>query len=212
MNYPEGEEHSLSMLREPAIAYGKRFFTEVEYLEYEEKQRTRSEYYRREIFAMSGASVRHNIIFSNVFGELAYKLKKTRCKPFGSDLRIHIPENSLFTYPDISIICGPPVPSPFGLATQTAVGPAAIIEILSPSTRNYDKGMKFRLYRDIPALKEYILIDSEAIAVASWYRQETGEWLPEQKLLLTQSLFIKTVELSLTLEEIYDGTLLNEYV
>lgn len=72
--------------------------------------------------------------------------------------------------------------------------------------------MKFRLYRDIPALKEYILIDSEAIAVESWHRQETGEWLPEQKLLLAQSLFIKTVELSLTLEEIYDGTLLNEYV
>jgi Uma2 family endonuclease len=90
-------------------------------------------------------------------------LKGKPCKPFGSDLRIHIPENTLFTYPDISIICNEIKTSPVDL--DTAILPTVIIEILSSSTRNYDHGGKFKLYRDIPSLKEFILIDSESIGV-----------------------------------------------
>ena len=209
MEYTEDDESQSSMLREAAVAYGKRYFTEREYLTHEEKHLNKFEYYRGEIFAMAGAGPRHNIIFKNVFGELAYKLKKRKCQPYGSDLRIHIPENSLFTYPDISIICGAILPSIFD--SETATHPSAIIEILSNATRNYDRGMKFRLYRDIPEFKEYILIDSEAIAVEVWRpSQEGGKWACEKVTDINGSLFIKTVEFSLRLEEIYEGTLLHE--
>src|SRR6266508_5703728 len=92
-------------IREPIIAYGKKKFTIEEYLELERASTEKHEYYQGEIFAMAGASDNHNEIFSNVFGDLAYRLKGKSCKPYGSDMRTHIPENSLFSYPDISIFC-----------------------------------------------------------------------------------------------------------
>ena len=93
-------------LREPAKAYGKQHFSIEEYLEIENAATEKHEYYKGEIFAMSGAKLAHNIIWKNFFGSLAIKLKGKYCQPFGSDLRIHIESNTLFTYPDISIICG----------------------------------------------------------------------------------------------------------
>src|SRR5882757_5579122 len=131
--------------REPEVAYGKSKFTIQEYLEMERASDHKSEYYKGEIFAMSGAGARHNIIFSNLFGDLSYRLKDHPCHPYGSDMRIHIPENTLFTYPDISIICGDINTSPED--KDTGIQPSVLIEILSPTTRNYDRGGKFKLYR-----------------------------------------------------------------
>jgi Uma2 family endonuclease len=198
------------MLREPAVAYGKKVFTISEYLHDEWKRQQKHEYYKGEIFAMAGVGPRHNILFKNVYGDLAYRLKGKSCQPYGSDMRIHIPENSLFTYPDISIICGSILPSPFD--KDTAIQPTAIIEILSASTRAYDRGTKFQLYRDIPAFKEYILIDSEAIGVEVFRRNAAGMWESEVYNQFSEMLVIKTVQLSLPLEAIYEGTLLHEQV
>ncbi len=94
--------------------------------------------------------------------------------PFGSDLRIHIPKNTLYTYPDISIICGEMECTDDHF--DTATNPSVIIELLSKSTRNYDKGGKFTLYRDIDTLQEYILIDTEAIYVEKHIRNEDNSW------------------------------------
>ncbi|MBW7891673.1 MAG: Uma2 family endonuclease, partial [Chitinophagaceae bacterium] len=94
--------------REPAVAYGKKLFTIEEYLEMEEKAIEKHEFYKGEIFAMSGAKLPHNIISRNLFVGVANKLKGKSCQPFGSDMRIHVEANTLFTYPDISIICGEP--------------------------------------------------------------------------------------------------------
>ena len=93
-------------LREPAVAYGKSKFTIEEYLEFEKTSEEKYEYYQGEIFAMSGSKVPHNTISVNIIAALKQKLKGKACQPFNSDQRIYIPENSLFTYPDISIICG----------------------------------------------------------------------------------------------------------
>ncbi len=105
------------IVNEPVIAYQKRHYTVEEYLEMEKASTEKHEYFLGEIFpmhrdpdledinSMSGAAFNHNLIFSNVFGVLAHKLKGSKCIPFGSDMRMHIPENTLFTYPDISIYC-----------------------------------------------------------------------------------------------------------
>jgi Uma2 family endonuclease len=191
-------------VREPAVAYGKKKWTIEEYLGMEKASREKHEYYQGEIFAMSGAGPRHNIIFSNLFGDLAYRLKGKKCRAFGSDFRINIPENTLFTYPDISIICGDLITS--DLDEDTGAQPSVIIEILSPSTRNYDKGEKFKLYRDIPSLKEYILIDSEYIYVEAFHVNDGGHWELEEYKNIAETLFIKTVQLSIPLVEIYEGT------
>src|SRR5829696_2916812 len=93
-------------LKEPAHSYQKKYYTIQEYLQMEKDSLEKHEYYKCEIFAMPGASPRRNIISVNILAALAVALKGKGCRPYGSDMRIHIPENSLFTYPDISIICG----------------------------------------------------------------------------------------------------------
>lgn len=91
-------------IKEPAIAYGKEKISIEEYLEMENASIEKHEYYKGEIFAMSGAKVPHNVISGNLFIALGQKLKGKKCRSYNSDQRIHIPINTLFTYPDISII------------------------------------------------------------------------------------------------------------
>ncbi|MBX3242340.1 MAG: Uma2 family endonuclease [Chitinophagaceae bacterium] len=164
--------------REPAIAYGKQKFTIEEYLSMEEAATEKSEYYRGEIFAMSGAKLPHNTISVNLLIELGNKLKGKQCKPYGSDQRIHIEANTLFTYPDISIVCGET--KTLNNDNWNVLNPAVIIEVLSPSTKNYDRGEKFKLYRDIPTLKEYILVDSESLHIEIFRLNEAHRWELEE--------------------------------
>src|SRR5690554_427615 len=191
-------------VREPIVLYNKSKFSVEEYLKFEKDAVQKHEYFNGEIFAMAGAGPRHNIIFSNVFRELAYHLKGHPCKPFGSDLRIHIPENALFTYPDISVICGDIIPSE--LDADTALLPTVLIEILSPATKDYDRGGKFRLYRDIPSLKEYVLIDSESINVEIFRINPQGNWELEEHRSIEDIWAMPTVGFMLPLKEIYEGT------
>ena len=190
-------------LREPNVAYGKQKFTIEEYLEMENAAVEKSEYYKGEIYAMSGAKLTHNIIYKNVFGELYLKLKGRSCQPYGSDLRIHIPNNTLFTYPDITIICGKV--ETLNDDKYNALNPTIIIEILSPSTKNYDRGDKFKLYRDIPSLKEYILINSTGIEVEAYRIIEKGHWELQEYTDIKEILLLPSINFSITLQEIYEG-------
>lgn len=191
-------------IRDPIVVYNKKKLSTEEYLEFEKKSLEKHEYFRGEVFAMAGASPRHNVIFSNLFGDLAYRLKGKPCRPYGSDLRIHIPENTLYTYPDISIICGEIIPSKTD--ADTAIQPTVLIEILSPSTRDYDKGGKFTLYRDIPTLQEFIVIDSESISIEAFRINEKGHWELEHYRSINDTLNIPIVHVSFPLHEIYEGT------
>ena len=159
-------------VKEPLPAYSKDRYTIEEYLEMENAAAEKHEYYKGEIFAMSGAKLTHNMIVTNIFGNLYSKLKGKPCRPFGSDMRIHIPANTLFTYPDISVMCGE-IESRDN-DDMNFLNPTVIIEVLSPSTKNYDRGEKFRLYRDIPSLKEYILVDSESISIEAFHINSSG--------------------------------------
>jgi Uma2 family endonuclease len=194
-------------IREPEVAYGRSKFSIQEYLEMEKAAANKHEYYKGEIFAMAGVGPRHNVIFSNLFGDIAFRLKDNPCRPYGSDMRIHIPENTLFTYPDISIICGDIIPSPDD--EDTATQPSVLIEILSPSTRDYDRGGKFKLYRDIPTLKEYILVDSEAISIEVFRLDPHDHWVLEEYKDPGETLTIQTVGLSIPLQDIYKRTKLS---
>jgi Uma2 family endonuclease len=191
-----------TVVREPIHAYGKSKFTEEEYLRFEESSLEKHEYYKGEIFAMAGASENHNIIFVNLLSKLSALLKGKPCRPFGSDFRIHIPENTLYTYPDISIICGK-FPTPSGDPVKR---PTVIIEILSGSTNRYDRSEKFRLYRDIPTLKEYILIDSESIMIEAFRLNEKENWELEVYNSIQKELQVPSLELEIPLPEIYEAT------
>jgi len=190
-------------VKEPQPAYRKDSYTIEEYLEMEDAATEKHEYYRGEIFAMSGAKLKHNMITMNTLHLLLDRLKGQSCRPFGSDFRVHIPKNTLFTYPDISVFCG-------DIETRNddemnALNPTVIFEILSPSTKNYDRGEKFRLYRDIPSLKEYILIGSESVAVESFYINEQSHWELREYNSISDNLQIGALQMSLPLKDIYEG-------
>ncbi len=191
-------------VRDPELRYVKSRFTVEEYLEFEKKSLEKHEYFQGEIFSMAGADARHNVLFSNLFGELAHKLKGKPCKPFGSDLRIYVEQNALFTYPDISIICGEIVPS--ALDEDTATQPTVLIEILSRSTRNYDQNGKFKLYREIPTLKEFILVDSQAIGIEAFRVNQHGHWELEEYKSREDIFRIPALSISIPVNEIYEGT------
>ena len=194
-------------VREPEVAYGKKKFTIEEYLEYENASQEKHEYYQGEIFAMSGPKVPHNIIAGNLYFGLRKRLESKSCQPFNSDQRIYIPQNTLFTYPDISIICGEIITKDND--DRNILNPSVIFEILSRTTKNYDRGEKFKLYRDIPTLKEYILVDSESISVEAFRINVTGHWELEEYKKADETLLAKTVQVSIPLTEIYEGIKLN---
>src|SRR5882672_2474509 len=154
-------------VKEPAPKYN--YISPEQYLVMERASEVKHEYHKGEVYAMSGASPEHNDIAYNINRLVAPFLHGKGCKLYGSDFRIHIPENELFTYPDFSIVCGK-TETP-DIYTDNLTNPTVIIEILSPSTKDYDRGTKFSLYRSIKTLKEYILIDSTSILVELFIRQ-----------------------------------------
>ena len=191
-------------LKEPAVDYSKQKYTIAEYLEMEEAAIEKHEYYQGEIFAMSAPKVPHNIIAGNIFIGLGNKLKGKSCKPFYSDQRIHIEKNTLFTYPDISVICGEV--KTLNNDDWNVLNPTVIIEVLSPSTKNYDRGGKFKLYREIPTLNEYILVDSESINIEVFRLNDGNHWELEEYNQTAESFRIQSINESLLLSEIYEGT------
>ena len=195
-------------VREPEVAYGKNKFTAKEFLDFEKASDVKHEFYKGEVFAMSGAGPRHNIISINLIGALLKHLNGKPCRPYGSDMRIHIPDNTLYTYPDISIICGDIIPSDED--EDSATQPSVIIEILSPSTKSYDRGDKFKLYRAITALRAYILVDSENINIECYTLNDEMVWELREYKNLTDSVHIKSLAAQISLSEIYRDTKLHD--
>ena len=191
-------------VKEPAIAYGKQKISIDEYLEMENASSEKHEYYQGEIFAISGAKVPHNIIATNLVVALTIKLKGKSCRPFNSDQRIHVEANTLFTYPDISIICGDIITR--NNDDYNVLNPTVLIEVLSRSTKNYDRGEKFKLYRDIPTLREYVLVDSESIHIEIFRLNANNHWELEEYNKDAQTVLIQAINTPLSIEEIYEET------
>ncbi len=194
-------------VNEAAIAYSKQKISIEEYLEMENASLEKHEYYQGEVFSMSGAKLPHNTITSNLMTVLGQKLKGKKCKPFGSDMRIHIPSNTLFTYPDISIVCGEVIT--LNNDEYNVLNPIVIIEVLSPKTKNYDRGEKFKLYRDIDTLKEYILVDSQSLHIEIFRLNASNHWELEEYNDGNNYLDIKAIGETILINEIYDGVKLS---
>ena len=189
-------------VKEPTASYRKKFVTEEEYLAMEAASETKHEYYKGEIFAMSGVKLSHTTIAMNLARDFGNHLRRKPCKPFNSDQRVYVERKELFTYPDLFIVCGK-------VETRNndqfnVLNPAVIIEILSPSTKDYDRGSKFKLYRELPSLKEYILADSETVSIEAFAINEYGFWELKEYTDIQDSLLIKTIELNMPLSDIYE--------
>ena len=190
-------------VREPAIAYSHQKMSIEEYLAFENESSEKHDYYQGEVFAMSGAKVTHNEIVVNTLAAVHHFLKGKTCKPYNGDQRVYVEKNSLFTYPDMSIFCDKIITR--NNDELNAVNPAVIIEVLSPGTKDYNRGLKFKLYRDIDSLKEYILIDSENVNVEAFSINQNGLWELREYKNIDQTLLIQTIQMELPVQTIYDG-------
>ncbi|QMU30126.1 Uma2 family endonuclease [Adhaeribacter radiodurans] len=182
----------------------KKFINPEEYLTAEREAEFKNGYYQGEVFAMSGASFNHNVIAANLLG-LLFSLKKMDVRAFGNDLRLHIPLNSLYTYPDVTIICGKP--TFLDQQLDTVVNPTVIFEVLSPATEKYDRGKKFMLYRSISALQEYILIDSQYRLIGKYTRNAENHWILTDYKQSEDNLIFNSIPCRLSLQEIYSETI-----
>ena len=187
-------------VKEPSPKYN--FVSQEAYLAMERASDTKHEYFKGEVFAMSGASNEHNDIAYNINLLVAPFLHGKKCKLYGSDFRVHIPENTLYAYPDFTIVCGKTETT--DIYTDNLTNPSVIIEVLSKSTEDYDRGSKFMLYRSIKPLKEYILIDSTAISIEHFEKQEDKSWRLTEFKQLSDSFFISTIVLTLQLKDVYE--------
>ena len=158
--------------------------TEEEYLVYERDSITRHEYYNGRIYAMTGGTESHNLIAANTLATLHSQLRQRPCRVYQSDMRVRIDETGLNTYPDVLVICGQPQ---FTDTTRdTVTNPIVIIEVLSPSTERYDRGMKFQHYRTIETLQDYLLLAQDKQYIEHYSRRENGERCYERRLEATQ--------------------------
>lgn len=175
------------------------YISPEEYLERERKAETRSEYIRGEIFAMAGASVRHGRIVGNLVRELGNGLRDSRCEVFSTDLRLAVTEASMYTYPDVMVICGDPAGPEDDMVSSAVV----IVEVLSPSSKDYDRGQKFQYYRMLPSLREYMTVAQDEIHVERYVRGDAGEWTLTDFWQLDDSLEFRSLEIAVKLSEIY---------
>ncbi|WP_129633491.1 Uma2 family endonuclease [Candidatus Oscillochloris fontis] len=183
-------------------AQPKHFMSEEEYSAFEMSSPRKHEYYQGEIFAMSGGGEAHNLLVGNAYAALHTQLRRRPCRVYNSDQRIKILATGLHTYPDVTIICGQP--QFVEAARLTLTNPSVIIEVLSPSTERYDRGMKFRHYRAIPSLQDYILISQDDYRIEHYMRQENNIWHLHEAIGLSAQIMIQSIECLLTLADVYE--------
>ena len=178
------------------------FLTPEEYLAIERKAARKSEYYRGEMFAMAGASRAHNLIVVNIVAELRQRLKTRHCELYSGDMRLRISAAHLYTYPDVMVVCGDPRFADD--QKDTLLNPMVIVEVLSESTREYDRGRKFENYRELSSLQEYVMVEQDSPHVELFSRQSEGGWLFKEFKDLNQILPLASIDCELPLREIYD--------
>jgi len=177
--------------------------TPQEYLARERVAETRSEFYRGEMFAMSGASWEHTLIKDNIAGEARNQFKGGPCRALTSDLRVKVDVTGLYTYPDVVFVCDEPQFEDDMF--DTLLNPRAIVEVLSDSTEKYDRGAKFVQYRCVASLQEYVLVAQDRPLVERYVRQADDSWLLTAFDDLTQMLSFTSIPVQMTLAEIYRG-------
>ena len=180
----------------------KLHYTPEEYLALERKAEYKSEYFNGEIFAMSGASERHNLIVGNVFAALHAQFRNRPCKAYASDMRVKVSATGLYTYPDVIALCEE---AQFDDEQKdTLLNPTVIIEVLSPSTEAYDRGENFAHYRKLASLAEYVLVSQDKPHVEHYVRQPDNQWLLSEASRLQDVVHLPSISSTLVLAEIYE--------
>jgi Uma2 family endonuclease len=180
----------------------KIYLTPEEYLAIERRNEYKSEYVDGEMVAMTGASRRHNLIATNITGQLYPQSRGRPCESYGSDMRVRIPTTRAYMYPDVVVVCGEPQFEDDYV--DTLLNPTALIEVLSESTERYDRGRKFGFYRTIESLSEYVLVAQDELRVEQYAKQPDGRWLLTDHRSPEDVVELASVECTLRLSDMYE--------
>ena len=180
-------------------------YSVVEYLRREQDSREKHEYREGEIVEMPLRNADHSLILANVICELGNRLQGGRCRLYESSLRVGIPNISVYVYPDAMVICGSPLLDPHDAHKTTITNPRIIVEVLSPSTEGYDRGMKFSRYREIESFEEYVLIAQEGPSIETFLRQPDSTWSLAAYNGRDAIAKIRCLGVELPLAEVYAG-------
>lgn len=185
------------MVAEPRI-----YLTPEAYLDLERQGEERHEYIDGTLVAMAGGSAQHGLIQVGISSLLRTALRGRDCYVYPSDVKIGIPTANIYTYPDISVVCGT---RQFEEGRRdTLLNPILLVEILSSATERYDRGKKFAHYRRIPTLAEYVLVAQDTPLIEHYVRQPDGTWRWAAVEGLDETITLSTVKCSLPLAEVYD--------
>jgi len=187
-----------------AQAARARALTVQEYLDLERAAEFRSEFFDGEMFAMAGGTYAHSVISANLLVELGSKLKSAgKCRLIDKDFRIKVQATGLFTYPDLSIVCGPPQFAPDD--ENSLANPSLLAEVLTYSTEAYDRGRKFEHYRQIPSLREYLLVSQHEPRLELFARQPDDTWNWRAVSGLDGTLSLPALGVEIQLADVYAG-------
>lgn len=178
------------------------YLTPEEYLAVERESETRSEYVDGGVYAMTGASLRHIQIASNITVALAVQLKPRRCSVLPIEMKVRMPDSRKFFYPDITVVCGEP--QFHDERTDIILNPVLLVEVLSKSTEAFDRGAKFQAYQGLESLREYLLVAQDKHAVEQYVRQPDESWTYRAVIGRESSLQLPSIECSLDLGAVYD--------
>jgi Uma2 family endonuclease len=180
------------------------FVSPEDYLRLEREAVHKHEYIGGKIIAMAGASYAHNRICANLTVEIGGQLRGKSCSLVGSDQRLQILNNSAFFYPDLTVVCSKPEFNE-DKKPDTLLNPTLLVEVLSPSTSQYDRSDKFMLYRQVPRLRQYLTLDAQAVYAELYTLDELGRWVLTETRDPNAVLDLSSIGCRAALAEVYEG-------
>ncbi|QLE55906.1 Uma2 family endonuclease [Nostoc sp. TCL26-01] len=181
----------------------KKYYTPEEYLQLEETSECKNEYIDGEIISMAGGTTNHNEIAGNFYANFKFMMRGKNYKIYMGDVKLWIQRYRIYTYPDVMVIQGEPLYE--GTGNTTVTNPIMIVEVLSKSTENHDRTNKFRFYRSIPTLKEYIIINQYEYIIEQFNKNTAGQWVLTEYESIDALLSLQSMDFQLAFSDIYEG-------
>ncbi|MBA2620178.1 MAG: Uma2 family endonuclease [Acidobacteria bacterium] len=186
-----------------AIPITSRQMTLEEYLEFDFNAEGRYEYFDGEVFEMSGGSPEHSLLGNRIGFLLQRELFQQDCSVYNSEVQIKVPALLPYRYGDVSALCGEPIYEDLG-NQKLLVNPSLIVEVLSSSTEEFDRDLKFRAYKSIESLREYLLVSQSRKFVTLYTKHNEKFWF-QSEYVEGEALKLESLECDLSVEEVYQG-------
>ncbi len=165
----------------------------------------RHEFRSGELVDMSGGTINHSLTIANIIRQLGNRLERSGCRFFDSNLRVRISRKTLYSYPDVTVVCGEPESDPDEPRGETVVNPRLVIEVLSPSTELFNRTKKFVQYQRIESFQEYVLVSQDEPRIETSFRHPDGLWMLDSAAGLDAVIKLRSLGIELPLAEVFAG-------